>query len=553
MRRTNLASLATLGALSFAGVIAPREAFAQAAPQAGYAVDHFETSERGSEWFALDSLDIRGHGRSALGVVTSWGYRPLVVYSGDKVGDSIVRNQIIANAGASFTLADRVRLGFNVPLQLFADGHTGFVGTTAFKPPADEIGVGDMRVSTDVRVFGNHGDAFVAGVGASLWIPSGDPASYTGDGKVRVGPRVQVAGDVGDFAYAARVGFLYRARDEAFVEGAIGSEVNGGVSAGYRFLDKKLLVGPELLASSVVSRSATKGETLTPVEVLLGLHYAIGEFRIGAGGGIGLTKGYGAPAGRGILSLEWAPDVTPPAPPPAAKDSDKDGIDDAHDACPFAEGPKSDDPKANGCPPPKDTDGDGLTDDVDACPRVAGPKTDDPNTTGCAVPPMPQVAPPPPCPDADRDKDGIVNEADACPDAAGKADPDPKKNGCPMAFVQNGRIEIAQMVRFKTDSADILGKDSEDVLTAVAKVLADHPEIKQVRIEGHTDDKGPADRNRTLSAARAASVVKWLGAHGVAADRMASVGHGPDKPLAPNTTEDGRTKNRRVEFHIVEK
>ncbi len=543
MRRTILASLATLGALSFA----PREAAAQTA---GYAVDHFETSERGSEWFALDSLDIRGHGRSALGVVTTWGYRPLVVYAGDKVGDSIVRNQIVANAGASFTLAERVRLGFNVPLQLFVDGHTGYVGRTPYAPPSD-LAVGDMRVSTDVRVLGDHGDEFVAALGASLWIPSGSTASYSGDGNIRVGPRVQVAGDVGDFAYAARGGLLYRARDEAFAEGAIGSELQGGASAGYRFLERKLLFGPEVIASSVVSRSGSRAETLVPIEVLLGLHYAVGAFRIGAGGGVGVTKGYGAPAGRGILSLQWAPDVAAPAAAPPPKDSDKDGIDDAHDACPFAEGPKSDDPTANGCPPPKDTDKDGLSDDVDACPRLAGPKTEDPSTTGC--PPPPAAPPPAPCPDADRDKDGITNDADACPDTAGKPDADPKKNGCPMAFVQNGRIEIAQMVRFKTDSAEILGKDSEDVLEAVAKVLADHPEIKQVRIEGHTDNKGPAERNRTLSAGRAAAVVKWLGAHGVAADRTTSAGFGPDKPLGPNDTEDGRTKNRRVEFHIVEK
>jgi OmpA-OmpF porin, OOP family len=548
MRRFVLAGAACAGAFA----LAAGDARAQ---QAGYAVDHFETSERGSEWFTLDSLDIRGHGRPALGLVTSWGARPLVVYGGDQVASSIVRSQVMVNAGTSFTLADRVRLGVNVPLQVFADGHTAGAGATAYAPPSDEVSVGDTRVSADVRVFGEHGAPFVAAVGASLWIPSGSPTAYTGDGKVRVGPRVQIAGDVGDFAYAARVGFVYRARDEAFAEGAIGSEIGGAASVGYRVLSRKLLLGPEFFASSVVSRSGSDNAKLTPVEALFGAHYTAGELRVGAGIGAGLTSGYGAAEARGLVSLEWAPDVAPPvassAAPPAAKDADADGVDDARDACPQLAGKPSNDPKTNGCPPPMDADQDGLSDDIDACPRFAGPPTTDERTTGCPPPPPPPA--PTPCADADRDKDGVTNDVDACPDAAGKPDADPKKNGCPMAFVQNGRIEIAQMVRFKTDSADILpGKDSEEVLQAVAKLLADHPEIRGIRVEGYTDDRGAPDRNRALSADRAASVVKWLAAHGVASARMTSEGHGPDKPLAPNGTEEGRTKNRRVEFHIVD-
>ena len=53
-----------------------------------------------------------------------------------------------------------------------------------------------------------------------------------------------------------------------------------------------------------------------------------------------------------------------------------------------------------------------------------------------------------------------------------------------------------------------------------------------------------------FSADRAASVVKWLVKNGVDKARLTSAGFGPDKPLADNETEDGRYKNRRVEFHI---
>jgi OOP family OmpA-OmpF porin len=208
---------------------------------------------------------------------------------------------------------------------------------------------------------------------------------------------------------------------------------------------------------------------------------------------------------------------------------------DSEDACPDVAGVKTDDPKTNGCP--SDRDKDGVLDTDDACPDVPGLKTSDPKTNGC--------------PDPDRDKDGIPNDVDACPDEPGKPDPDPKKNGCPKAFVQAGQIRILDQVKFKTGSAQILpGKDSQDVLEAVAKVFADHPELTKVKVEGHTDNRGGEAMNKKLSAARAASVVKWLVAHGVDPERLASEGFGPDRPVDSNETDEGRRNNRRVEFHI---
>jgi OOP family OmpA-OmpF porin len=108
-------------------------------------------------------------------------------------------------------------------------------------------------------------------------------------------------------------------------------------------------------------------------------------------------------------------------------------------------------------------------------------------------------------------------------------------------------------VKFKTNSAAIVvGKDSDDILQAVQKILNDHTEIKMVSVEGHTDNTGTAKRNKTLSAARAASVVQWLIKHGVDKARLSSVGYGQERPIGDNTTADGKAENRRVEFHIVE-
>ena len=114
-----------------------------------------------------------------------------------------------------------------------------------------------------------------------------------------------------------------------------------------------------------------------------------------------------------------------------------------------------------------------------------------------------------------------------------------------------GQIKILDQVKFKTGSAEIQpGKDSQEVLEAVLKVMKEHPEITKVRIEGHTDNTGTAKINTKLSGDRAASVVKWLVKNGIAADRLTSKGWGPDRPIDSNSTEDGRKNNRRVEFHI---
>ena len=155
------------------------------------------------------------------------------------------------------------------------------------------------------------------------------------------------------------------------------------------------------------------------------------------------------------------------------------------------------------------------------------------------------------CGPGDKDKDGVKDDVDACPDEPGPADPDPKRNGCPKAFISQGQIKILDQVKFKTGSALIeAGRDSEEVLEAVQSVMKAHPEIKHLRIEGHTDKTGSAALNKKLSADRAASVKTWLVKHGIEAGRLSSAGFGPDKPIDTNETEQGRKNNRRVEFHI---
>ena len=112
-------------------------------------------------------------------------------------------------------------------------------------------------------------------------------------------------------------------------------------------------------------------------------------------------------------------------------------------------------------------------------------------------------------------------------------------------------IELKRKVHFADGKARLM-PDSEPLLEEVAAVMAAHPEIKKIRIEGHTDDRGERALNLRLSEDRAKSVQSFLVSRGVAAGRLSAKGYGPDKPVAPNLTERGRDRNRRVEFVIVE-
>jgi OmpA-OmpF porin, OOP family len=142
-----------------------------------------------------------------------------------------------------------------------------------------------------------------------------------------------------------------------------------------------------------------------------------------------------------------------------------------------------------------------------------------------------------------------LNDADACPDQAGPKSDDAKTSGCPRVFIKNGLIQIMEQPKFAFNKAKI-DPASDSLLTEVAKVMTDHPEIKQVRVEGHTDNKGAAAYNLKLSQQRADSVILWLSSHGIATDRLVAKGMGMTAPLVDNDTEANRALNRRVEFHI---
>ena len=89
--------------------------------------------------------------------------------------------------------------------------------------------------------------------------------------------------------------------------------------------------------------------------------------------------------------------------------------------------------------------------------------------------------------------------------------------------------------------------ESMGEITRIVKLMTENPDLK-FSVEGHTDNTGNANSNQTLSDARSKAIVDKLVDSGIASGRLKSVGKGQNSPIADNSTEEGRAKNRRVEF-----
>ena len=115
-----------------------------------------------------------------------------------------------------------------------------------------------------------------------------------------------------------------------------------------------------------------------------------------------------------------------------------------------------------------------------------------------------------------------------------------------QSLADSGKVALYG-VYFDTDK-DVVRADSQPALDEIAKLLAADPRLK-LHVVGHTDSQGSAEYNLDLSGRRAASVVRMLvSKYGIAADRLDAFGCGFYAPVAPNDSDDGRAKNRRVEL-----
>ena len=458
----------------------------------------------------------------------------------------------------------------------FAFRGEGAVGTMISAHQKDALGFG-LGFEGTVRVGFNFIDALSINVSLSNWFFPSD--SGTG----------RVLGVMGGLRFEPRIGSVGR----LYLEGNFGYAFTGDkgrlhldAGLGFEFqVARAFAIGPMVRYGHVF-------QTNDYVELnLTGAQYD----QVYAGdaqwiaGGISLTvrvpepeAAPEAPAdgdGDGVIDANDQCPTTPQGtnPDPSRPgcpltDTDGDGVYDNEDQCVNVPAGQRPDPARRGCPT-SDQDNDGVSDGEDQCPTTPQGANPDPARRGCPLtdqdndtiydnedqcPTEPQGAHPDParrgCPIGDRDHDGITDDADRCPDQAetfnGRDDTDGCPDGDALGVREGGQIRIMEQVRFRNNRSTIQGRRSFAVLDAVVAIMRASPDISQLDVQGHTDDRGSADRNRTLSGERAQAVVQYLTQHGVEANRLSSHGFGPDRPLVQGTSRRARAANRRVEFHI---
>ncbi len=124
---------------------------------------------------------------------------------------------------------------------------------------------------------------------------------------------------------------------------------------------------------------------------------------------------------------------------------------------------------------------------------------------------------------------------------------------CDAEIRPQGHLKFPHEVEFDEGKATIKSTPTTSaILQCLVDFLGNNPMVTKFRIEGHTDNRGDAAMNQSLSDARAQAIVAWLGAHNVNSAKVWGKGYGPSRPVAPNDTPENMAKNRRVEFHIDE-
>jgi outer membrane protein OmpA-like peptidoglycan-associated protein len=556
---------------------------APASADEGFALPKFQPSFAGDRLFGVQSPAGGGEHSFFAMVLLDYAHDPLVLRdaaTGKSFG-AIVSDQVLVHIGLSYALWKAVAFDLDLPVA-FQRGEQpmGPNGVPSFGPPSGTA-LADLRLGARALVVGTADDAFQLALGGLVWFPTGSRTAYTTDGNPRGQPLLIAGGITRWLAWSASVGPELRAR-VSFPSTTLDTirnlpepTVRGAAGIGFLPGDRSFQIGPEVSLGIPYTRHVDKNTA--SMEVLVGARVRFArKFTTGFAAGLGFV-GATTPDFRSLLSLAYTPPGGVHAPEPV--DRDGDGILDPEDACPDVKGVPTADPRTNGCPPPpSDRDGDGIPDAEDACPDVPGvrdivrslngcppdrdndgipdsedacpdqigPRSSDPKKNGCPVAEGRNGS-------VDRDGDGIPDDKDACPDDKGPADPDPKKNGCPKDVrVTEGEIVILQPVEFDSNRATIQAV-SNPLLDTVAQVLREHPEILKVEVQGHTDSRGVPEDNLKLSQQRAVAVAAALVKRGIEASRVTAKGYGSTHPIMANVTTHGRAKNRRVEFHILER
>jgi outer membrane protein OmpA-like peptidoglycan-associated protein len=462
--------------------------------------------------------------------------------------------------------------GFNVsqPISLYTMYGDQYDSTVDNRPDFtanERMGLHDTRFDLRVKAYQSNDRKLRLGAGTAIFLPTGNSAgALAGDDQTSAYLFVSGEYNFGSWLLAGNLGPHFRP-NRGFVSSqsndintlSIGNELRWSFGGYVPLRDETVVVGLELWGTtgmqSVNGTNTFFAGQNTDVEWT-----ALGKMKLDrkghwwAQGGLGtrvFTNGYGSPDLRVLASLGYWFTVADKAPPSAAprydfentkvdkeEDRDGDGYPDSIDKCPDIKEDKREPNPTDGCPADADRDGDGIPDSVDACPDVKEDKDGVADQDGC--------------PEEDADSDGIADGKDKCPMNPGLESKIAEKNGCPSLtrFNDDGEIQLLEPIQFDTGKATIKAV-SFPILDEVVALMKARKDLK-VGVYGHTDSVGSDANNLKLSKDRAAACMKYLVDHGITASRLQSEGFGESKPITTNDTPDGRAKNRRTEFKVLD-
>jgi len=457
----------------------------------------------------------------------------------------------ITHLGTSQEWVGRMQtLEFLVGVGLFPNSelnlHLPFVvdRTSGSSAGLSSHGVSDLEITLKYSFLSGSRDAIGLALVPFLTVPSGNQAEFLGWGTVTAGGMVVVDRKIGPVFLAANLGFNFRPTREFHpaMKTKAGSLVLAGLGAEWRVLERWLSV----LAETKAGIDVGGGDHSTEMEAMTGLRLRVGGFQIITGGAFGILDGAGTPDYRFMARFGYDVGIGGGQ----TKDTDGDGIVDIDDRCPAQEEDADSFMDWDGCPD-RDNDSDGVEDQLDKCPQQPEDLDGFDDQDGC--------------PDLDNDADGVRDAYDACPAQPETVNQYRDDDGCPdeaptgqptgtggqpkYVFTETTALVFSN-IEFETGK-DVLLERSKTILDDIAASLKQYPGIR-VRIEGHTDSQGEPGANIMLSQQRALTVFGYLVDKGVPVSALEYAGYGQTRPIADNKTEEGKAKNRRVEFHVTD-
>ena len=513
MRR--LSSILASGAALLTSLLASSGATAE---EGRFDAQVFRPSAAPRDLVMVQKSEVIGNLSPTFGLFTNIALDPLVLVNKNT-------NQRLSAVAARLELTGMAGIGFfnwfdiSLAVPFVAWQSSDNLRPIGTEGPIKSSAMGDLRFSSKVAIpYFNRKNEVKSGFGmavvGNLNLPTGSTEAFTSDGVVTYGGSL-----IADYRFsagllvAANGGFWLRP-DRQLAGVRIGNMASFGLSAEAYIVQRW---GVSVIGEVYGYPSLTKypdSIRQIPAEFLLGARWQTKQgITVTIGGSFGAACGFGAPAVRFFSSITWQPKTS----------REQDEINRLQEV-------DSDDP-----------DHDGLIGAADHCPNVPGA----PENLGC--------------PDKDSDEDGVIDREDECPDLPGG----PRgKRGCPTAYLKGDEIVILDEVHFATDK-NILLDESKPILLDVVEVLLAHPELREVRIEGHTDVRATDAYNMNLSQRRVNSAMAFIAASGIDPSRLQAKGYGhtqpvyddtgclgPDEGLSPDCKRM-TSKNRRVVFRIL--